>query len=50
VRKREVAVDLGSVEEALKDAAPLIEAEYEWPFQSHASMGTGPCGGADQRR
>jgi nicotinate dehydrogenase subunit B len=39
VRKREVAVNIGNVEEALRDAAPLIEAEYEWPFQSHASMG-----------
>src|SRR4029434_4183563 len=54
VRKREVvavaeglgaaglAVDnkeIGNVDEAFKNAARVIEAEYEWPFQSHASMG-----------
>src|SRR5438874_2042367 len=54
VRKREVvaAADLegggrvdnsevGNVDEAFKNAARVIEAEYEWPFQSHASMGPG---------
>jgi CO/xanthine dehydrogenase Mo-binding subunit len=30
---------VGNVEEAFKTAARVIEAEYEWPFQSHASMG-----------
>ena len=30
---------LGDVEAAFKSAARVIEAEYEWPFQSHASMG-----------
>ncbi len=29
----------GNVPDALKGAARVIEAEYEWPFQSHASMG-----------
>jgi CO/xanthine dehydrogenase Mo-binding subunit len=29
----------GNVEEAFKTAARVIEAEYEWPFQSHAAMG-----------
>jgi CO/xanthine dehydrogenase Mo-binding subunit len=29
----------GNVDEAFKAAAKVIEAEYEWPFQSHASMG-----------
>lgn len=29
----------GDVEAALKGASRVIEAEYEWPFQSHASMG-----------
>jgi nicotinate dehydrogenase subunit B len=29
----------GDVAAALKGAAKVIEAEYEWPFQSHASMG-----------
>ncbi len=54
VRKREVVAvadglggdrvvadnkEAGNVEEAFKNAARVIEAEYEWPFQSHASMG-----------
>jgi nicotinate dehydrogenase subunit B len=39
VRKREVAEQTGNVDEAFKGAARVIEAEYEWPFQSHASMG-----------
>jgi nicotinate dehydrogenase subunit B len=29
----------GDVDAAFKSAARVIEAEYEWPFQSHASMG-----------
>jgi CO/xanthine dehydrogenase Mo-binding subunit len=29
----------GDVDEAFKTAARIIEAEYEWPFQSHAAMG-----------
>jgi nicotinate dehydrogenase subunit B len=40
VRKREVDKDkTGDVDEAFKNAARVIEAEYEWPFQSHACMG-----------
>jgi nicotinate dehydrogenase subunit B len=40
VRKRQVEHDDGaSVEEAFRNAARVIEADYEWPFQSHASMG-----------
>jgi CO/xanthine dehydrogenase Mo-binding subunit len=39
VRKREVGKENGNVDEAFKSAARVIEAEYEWPFQSHASMG-----------
>jgi CO/xanthine dehydrogenase Mo-binding subunit len=40
VRKRaEEGKTTGNVEEAFKNAARVIEAEYEWPFQSHASMG-----------
>jgi CO/xanthine dehydrogenase Mo-binding subunit len=39
VRKREDAKPVGNVEEAFKSAAKVIQAEYEWPFQSHASMG-----------
>ena len=43
VRKRTVEKENGNVDEAFKSAARVIEAEYEWPFQSHASMGPG-CG------
>jgi nicotinate dehydrogenase subunit B len=43
VRKREVEKENGNVDEAFKSAARVIEAEYEWPFQSHSSMGPG-CG------
>jgi nicotinate dehydrogenase subunit B len=40
VRKRQVEPqESGNVEEAFKTAARVIEAEYEWPFQSHAGMG-----------
>jgi CO/xanthine dehydrogenase Mo-binding subunit len=39
VVKREVPVDVGNVEAAFPGAARVIEAEYEWPFQSHACMG-----------
>jgi nicotinate dehydrogenase subunit B len=39
VRKRMVEVQNGDVDAAFKTAAKVIEADYEWPFQSHASMG-----------
>ena len=41
VRKREIddKTKAGDVDEAFKNAARVIEAEYEWPFQSHACMG-----------
>jgi CO/xanthine dehydrogenase Mo-binding subunit len=39
VRRREDVKPVGSVEEAFRAAARVVEAEYEWPFQSHASMG-----------
>ena len=40
VVKREEPVKKGDVEAALKaPGVRLIEAEFEWPFQSHASMG-----------
>ncbi|MGC2114641.1 MAG: molybdopterin cofactor-binding domain-containing protein [Pseudolabrys sp.] len=39
VRKRNVDKENGNVDDAFKTAAKVIEAEYEWPFQSHASMG-----------
>src|SRR5258706_832761 len=31
----------GNLEAAFAKAAKVVEAEYEWPFQSHASMGPG---------
>jgi CO/xanthine dehydrogenase Mo-binding subunit len=40
VRKSETeGRPVGDVDAAFKNAARVIEAEYEWPFQSHASMG-----------
>jgi len=45
---RETPVNKGDVEAALKNAHRVIEAEYEWPFQSHASMGPA-CAVADVR-
>jgi nicotinate dehydrogenase subunit B len=40
-RKRDVGKQTGNVDDAFKSAARVIEAEYEWPFQSHARMGPG---------
>jgi CO/xanthine dehydrogenase Mo-binding subunit len=39
VRKSEDVKPVGNVDEAFRSAARVIEAEYEWPFQSHACMG-----------
>ena len=39
VRKAQIEQQDGNVDEAFRTAARVIEAEYEWPFQSHASMG-----------
>jgi CO/xanthine dehydrogenase Mo-binding subunit len=39
VRKREEVKPVGNVVEAFKNAVRVVEAEYEWPFQSHACMG-----------
>ena len=51
VRKREVdAKQTGNVDDAFKTAARVIEAEYEWPFQSHACMGPACAAGRDQGR
>src|SRR5580658_5361339 len=39
-RKREIEPkEAGNVDDAFKTAARVIEAEYEWPFQSHSSIG-----------
>src|SRR5258708_18433766 len=48
VVKREDPVKKGDVDSAFKTAARVVEAEYEWPFQSHASMGPA-CALADVR-
>jgi CO/xanthine dehydrogenase Mo-binding subunit len=48
VQKREEPVKRGDVNAAFKTAARIVEAEYEWPFQSHASMGPA-CAVADVR-
>jgi len=47
VTKRD-ATEQGSVDAAFANAAKVIEADYEWPFQSHASMGPA-CALADVR-
>jgi CO/xanthine dehydrogenase Mo-binding subunit len=39
VTKREVPVAVGDIDPTFTRAARVVEAEYEWPFQSHASMG-----------
>jgi CO/xanthine dehydrogenase Mo-binding subunit len=46
VRHRKVEKDTGNIDEAFRTAARVVEAEYEWPFQSHACMGPG-CGVVD---
>jgi CO/xanthine dehydrogenase Mo-binding subunit len=48
VQKREEPLKKGDLEGAFKIAARIVEAEYEWPFQSHASMGPA-CAVADVR-
>ncbi len=44
--KREEPVKKGDVAAAFQAAARMVEAQYEWPFQSHASMGPA-CAVAD---
>ena len=48
VVKREEGTKKGNLEAAFKTASRVVEAEYEWPFQSHASMGPA-CAVADVR-
>ena len=58
-----IVTNTGDIGKALGAAAKVIEAEYLWPFQSHASMAPGlrgspttartarsPCGAARRRR
>jgi CO/xanthine dehydrogenase Mo-binding subunit len=48
VEKAETVVNVGAAGDALAKAGKVYAAEYEWPYQSHASMG-GACGVADVR-
>jgi nicotinate dehydrogenase subunit B len=48
VVKREAPVTTGEIDPAFAAAARVVEAEYEWPFQSHASMGPA-CAVVDAR-
>jgi len=48
VVKREVPVANGEIDLAFAGAARVVEAEYQWPFQSHASMGPA-CAVVDAR-
>jgi nicotinate dehydrogenase subunit B len=48
VVKRFIQRENGSVEDGFKQAARIIEGEYEYPTQSHASMGPA-CAVADVR-
>lgn len=42
----ETPIKRGDVDAAMKTASRIVEAEYEWPLQSHASMGPA-CAVAD---
>ena len=46
--KRDEDVKVGDVDAAFAGAAKIVEATYEWPFHSHASMAPA-CGVADMR-
>ena len=46
--KRDEEVKVGDVDAAFAGAAKVVEATYEWPFHSHASMAPA-CGVADMR-
>ncbi len=48
VDKREDEEKKGDIAPAFAGAARIVEAEYEWPFQSHASMGPA-CAVVDAR-
>lgn len=48
VAKRQIDIDVGDFEAAWTSAATQVEAEFEWPFQSHACMGPA-CAVADVR-
>ncbi|MEA2992521.1 MAG: nicotinate dehydrogenase subunit [Alphaproteobacteria bacterium] len=46
--KRDDDVNVGNIEAGFANAAKVVEATYEWPFQSHAPMAPA-CGVADVR-
>lgn len=48
VAKEETSPVVGDIAAAFAGAAKIVEAEYEWPYQSHASMGPA-CAVADVR-
>ena len=48
VVKRQVEVENGAIDPVFASGARIVAAEYEWPFQSHASMGPA-CAVADVR-
>jgi nicotinate dehydrogenase subunit B len=48
VVKRDVEQTVGDADAAFASAARIVEASYEWPFQSHAGMAPA-CGLADVR-
>jgi nicotinate dehydrogenase subunit B len=48
VVKRQVEVETGAVDSVFPGTKRIVTAEYEWPFQSHASMGPA-CAIADVR-
>jgi len=39
IARRTVEANTGDVDAAFAGAARVVEAEYQWPFQSHASIG-----------
>jgi nicotinate dehydrogenase subunit B len=48
VLKRQVEIETGAVDAVFAAGGRIVAAEYEWPFQSHASMGPA-CAVADMR-
>ncbi len=49
VIQRDVDKEKGKIDDAFSKAARVFEAQYEWPFQSHASMAPA-CGIVDARK
>ncbi len=49
VIQRDVDKQKGAIDEPFAKAARVVEAQYEWPFQSHANMAPA-CGLVDARK